>query len=383
MKKLLGFVMLLLLGSGTGLAQFTTVSATIVDSDTTTWAAAPYSWSFQPGPNQSNPANYTYNGAALASFSGSGAANGSGVISISGAIYDVTLIRPIGASYNITVCPNASSKCSTVNFAPSGGSMSLSTQINAVISAPRFAALSGSYGYIDGETIPQLHPGSIYWNVTSSINRCYSGSTWASCSGSGSGTVSGQAVNVIGKATNATTTGAQSALSDDAINVTSSEPIIITGSTHGITIPAGTASSGVANSVVYASDATNGYAEVNENNTGLSRVCTVGNGICAGGGGTGYTHQTAYNSGTRVWGTVYHNTQITNMQVTVYADLTATAAVGCYSDSATTPTTLMTAMFASSVEVGESVTFNVLAGNYYKCTQLAGSAGFGAWVEWY
>jgi len=63
-----------------------------------------------------------------------------------------------------------------------------------------------------------------------------------------------------------------------------------TGSTHGITIPAGTAASGAAGSVVYASDATNGYAEVNENNTGLSRVCTAANAAtnsgCQGSGGT-------------------------------------------------------------------------------------------------
>jgi hypothetical protein len=60
-----------------------------------------------------------------------------------------------------------------------------------------------------------------------------------------------------------------------------SEPVAITGSTHGVTIPAGTPVSGSANKVIYASDATNGYAEANENNTGLSRICTAANGICA------------------------------------------------------------------------------------------------------
>ena len=51
----------------------------------------------------------------------------------------------------------------------------------------------------------------------------------------------------------------------------------IGGSAHGITIPAGTAVSGVANKVVFASDATNGYGEINENNAGLSRICTAAN----------------------------------------------------------------------------------------------------------
>jgi collagen type VII alpha len=57
-----------------------------------------------------------------------------------------------------------------------------------------------------------------------------------------------------------------------------------TGSTHGITIPAGTPVAGVAGSVIYASDATTGFAEVNENNTGLSRLCTAANGVCASSG---------------------------------------------------------------------------------------------------
>jgi hypothetical protein len=53
------------------------------------------------------------------------------------------------------------------------------------------------------------------------------------------------------------------------------------GSTHGLSIPAGTAVSGASGSVIYASDSTNGYGEINENNTGLSRICTAANGICA------------------------------------------------------------------------------------------------------
>lgn len=56
------------------------------------------------------------------------------------------------------------------------------------------------------------------------------------------------------------------------------------GSTHGLVIPAGTAVSGASGEVIYASDATNGYAEVNENNTGLSRICTAANGVCTGSG---------------------------------------------------------------------------------------------------
>ena len=65
--------------------------------------------------------------------------------------------------------------------------------------------------------------------------------------------------------------------------------------THGITIPAGTAVSGLSANVIYASDATNGYAEVNENNTGLSRICTAANSVCAGAPG-GTSGQLQYNN---------------------------------------------------------------------------------------
>lgn len=190
MRKILGYTLLLLLGSSVAMAQFTTVTATVVDQSSTTWANAPYSWSFQPGPNQSNPANYTYNGAALASYSGSGAANGSGVISVSGAIYDVTLISPIGASYNFTVCPNASSKCSTINFKPSGGSVDIGAAVNAAITTVSFNAIAGAYGYNDAEALLSLLPGSTYWNVTSSTSRCYTGGAWGACTtGAAGGTV--------------------------------------------------------------------------------------------------------------------------------------------------------------------------------------------------
>ena len=53
---------------------------------------------------------------------------------------------------------------------------------------------------------------------------------------------------------------------------------------QGVQIAAGTMILGATSKVIYGSDATNGYAEVNENNTGLSRVCTAANGICAGAG---------------------------------------------------------------------------------------------------
>ena len=110
--------------------------------------------------------------------------------------------------------------------------------------------------------------------------------TWGTCGGGGGGGISGLTLNFIPKAGSSTTLTANSALDDGvttAATITSSEPIAITGATHGITIPAGTAVAGAAGKVVFSSDATNGYGEINENNTGASRICTAANGICAGG----------------------------------------------------------------------------------------------------
>lgn len=49
---------------------------------------------------------------------------------------------------------------------------------------------------------------------------------------------------------------------------------------------AGTAQAGVPGAALYTTDPTNGYAEVNENDTGNSRVCTATNGVCSSGGAT-------------------------------------------------------------------------------------------------
>jgi hypothetical protein len=112
--------------------------------------------------------------------------------------------------------------------------------------------------------------------------------TWGTCGGGGGGGISGLTLNFIPKAGSSTTLTANSALDDGvttAATITSSEPIAITGTTHGITIPAGTAVAGAAGKVIFSSDATNGYGELNENNTGASRICTVLNALCGGGGG--------------------------------------------------------------------------------------------------
>ena len=80
------------------------------------------------------------------------------------------------------------------------------------------------------------------------------------------------------------TTLAPSNITTDATGNNLNVPgaLALTGSTHGITIPAGTQVSGAAGKVIYGSDGgSTGLAEANENNGGYSRLCTAANGICA------------------------------------------------------------------------------------------------------
>ncbi len=86
---------------------------------------------------------------------------------------------------------------------------------------------------------------------------------------------------------------APAACTDNGTTITCTEPIDVPGPPFGFSVDAGTAVAGATGTVVYASDPTVGYAEVNENNTGLSRICTVANGLCTSGGGTAWDALTA------------------------------------------------------------------------------------------
>lgn len=187
MKKLLAVLGLAFLGSVLAGAQTTAVTATVVDSDSTTWANGTWVLSFQPGPYAGNPAAYTIGGSPLGQSTAyqSGSMNGSGVMSFT--TYRSTAISPIGSTWNLQICPNASTPCATLNFQTNASSQDISTAVNNIIQAPRFQAKSGAYGYADSEAIVQITTGGTYWNVTTSSQRCYTGSAWGACNSSGSG----------------------------------------------------------------------------------------------------------------------------------------------------------------------------------------------------
>lgn len=174
--------------------QTTTITATVIDSDGIAWANAPYTLSFRVNPSQPNQNVYNINGVLLnpALLQYSGYTNGSGVLSQ--AVYQNTAISPSGSQWTLQICPLSSAgTCGAANFSASGSTMDVSTAINAAITAPRFPALAGSYGYTDLEAQITLPTGATYWNTTLQSQRYWNGSTWingnlppgVSCTGSG------------------------------------------------------------------------------------------------------------------------------------------------------------------------------------------------------
>ena len=256
MKKSIWFVLLILFSSY-AFAQSTSVTATITDTDGQVWAYGTAIATFVPGPTSA----YRWSGGSIPNQV-TASMDGTGTFTMS--IPDNTTITPVGSAWRFSICPDASSPCVSKQITVAGSSMNLSTQLSSVAQAPRFPATPWAYGYSDAEIQPKPVPGGMYWNVISSENRCWNGSSWITCSGSASfptgttdqllyyatsgttltpltlgtnlsitsgtlnetgGTVSGQANGVIPLATGSTTIEAQSHLSDNGTQITASEPI--------------------------------------------------------------------------------------------------------------------------------------------------------------
>jgi hypothetical protein len=169
--------------------------------------------------------------------------------------------------------------------------------------------------------------------------------------GFGSGTVSSGTADCFAWYTGATTVGSDCNLDDGnttAGTITSQEPIAIAGSTHGVSIPAGTAFAGASATVIYASDSTNGYAEVNENNTGLSRLCTAANSICVSSAGGTLT------SGVGLWGTSAINTVLASTVANVAGHFTNLQVVTALGGTCTTVPKFN--VFDGTSNVGSTVT---------------------------
>jgi hypothetical protein len=180
MKRLLTFFLFV---SSLSLAQSTTVTGTITDTDGNLWANGTVTAAFVPNPT-TPISQYVWTGGAITNIKG--AMNGSGAFSIS--VPSLAYITPTNGLWNITVCPSVSGSCYGVNTnLVTGASVSLTTQLSAVAKGPRFAAAPSPAGYADVEALTPPGAGYFYWNVTDAAQRLWNGTTWTY--GGGGGTI--------------------------------------------------------------------------------------------------------------------------------------------------------------------------------------------------
>lgn len=187
MRNILTF---LVLASALLAGAQTTVTATVVDSDGTAWANGTYSVTYLNAAAYPGRLNNALTGASI-NNPVTGSLDASGNLSVS-LIPTKSVIGPNSSpspGVSISVCPQM--KAAAVNTACyatapiviTGTSQSVSTQINAVIVAPRVAGLSPlAQAYNDTEVAATA--GNQYTRLSDGSQRCYSGSIWAPCAGS-------------------------------------------------------------------------------------------------------------------------------------------------------------------------------------------------------
>lgn len=160
--------------------QSTTVSATVVDKAGTVWANGTYKLDFVPNPSYpSNNVNWNGSPFPTSQWNYAGSLDNAGAFSSSG-IPSNNFITPVGSTYTLTVCPNATSACSVItSLTIQGTTLNLSSTITAATSAPKVLPLPLARAYNDAEvTVNPTLVGYFYQNVTTKTPRYWDGSTW-------------------------------------------------------------------------------------------------------------------------------------------------------------------------------------------------------------
>lgn len=162
--------------------DYTTVSGTIVDSDTTTWTNG--TWSAQLNNPRGGQVKFL-DGTTPVITQFSGNLNSSGAFSQANMPNNAAL-APAGTNWTFTFCPDASYQCSilpNISFASGQNTYDISSFATSNISAPRFPALGHqSWGYTDAEVTPIPNVGGVYFNVNESLLRYWNGTAWVSIS---------------------------------------------------------------------------------------------------------------------------------------------------------------------------------------------------------
>lgn len=274
-----------------------TFTGTVSLPSTTVIGGAPTNGQFW-GYNGTSQGWYTPSGGGGMVYPGAGVANSTGTAW--GTSYTVgtaannlvqlngTAQLPAVSGVNLTAVPSNAALYPTLNQNTTGTAANVTGVVTLAHGGTNAATNTAALSNLLGN--PAI--GTYAINCTSTSSCTYT-------SASGSGTVnSGTAGQITYYAGSGTAVSGDANLDDGATTANtltykgtggitaSAGPIKATGTTVGLVLSAGTAATGGAGKVVYATDATNGYAEVNENNTGLSRVCTAANGVCPAGTGT-------------------------------------------------------------------------------------------------
>lgn len=163
---------------GLARAQSTTVSATVVDQSSVTWANGTWALDFVPNPNSGSPPFWNGNPFPSTQWHYSGALDSSGHFSQS--VPSNNFITPSGSTYTVTVCPNATAQCSIIiRETFQGTSMDISTTITN--NTPAISVKPGplAIAYNDNQVnVQNSQVGYFYLNVTSGSPRYWNGLAW-------------------------------------------------------------------------------------------------------------------------------------------------------------------------------------------------------------
>lgn len=206
------FIMTLLFSSVVFSQNLTTLTGTVIDSDSQAWDYATWTANIVV-PGGGGNAVFTSGGIVPSSYSGILSNAGA----ITGYVANGSAMTPPNTMWSFTVCPLVSSPCQTI---PAiyiyGSTVNIGTYISSMISAPRIQSAKLSYAYNAAEIVNMVQ-GNGYINTNTGTNYFWNGTAWASL-GSGGG-LSGQTVNSLPLATSATSSTISSVVSQSGSKI--------------------------------------------------------------------------------------------------------------------------------------------------------------------
>lgn len=183
MKKILIFTTaFFLLCCLSGYGQATSITGTITDSNGQLWAGATVILNFKGVPGRNPP--FTWSGGSYPTSQTTVADATLGTFTITG-IAPNNQIVPVGSSYTLTICPLATTACSTfpliINY--SGTAINISSTITSYITPITTPAQNLTSAYADANIFPVPIVGGMYYNVTTGKIRIWNGTQFVDATG--------------------------------------------------------------------------------------------------------------------------------------------------------------------------------------------------------